>query len=152
MWKNNAVCPDVDFPNKHEGKFACYNSIGKSQYDTIGYGACDTWCAAAAQSAQFGAIRRNYHPSTSHSQVRDVSGRRRARPLRLGAENMFAGGAHSDPPVCANDLCRDTAFPFKHPAVDVCYNAEGYEDYLKKGWSSCGTWCENTKGAGWQGL
>ena len=59
----------------------------------------------------------------------------------------FAGGA-SDPPVCANDLCRDTAFPFKHPAVDVCYNAEGYEDYLKKGWSSCGTWCENTKGAG----
>ena len=63
---------------------------------------------------------------------------------------MFAGGA-SDPPVCANDLCRDTAFPFKHPAVDVCYNAEGYEDYLKKGWSSCGTWCENTKGAGWQG-
>ena len=52
MWKNNAVCPDVDFPYKHEGKFACYNSIGKSQYDTIGYGACDTWCAAAAQSAQ----------------------------------------------------------------------------------------------------
>ena len=59
----------------------------------------------------------------------------------------FAGGA-SDPPVCANDKCRDTAFPFKHPAVDVCYNAEGYEDYLKKGWSYCGTWCENTKGAG----
>ena len=32
-----------------------------------------------------------------------------------------------DPPVCANDLCRDKAHPFKHADVDVCYNAQGYE-------------------------
>ena len=38
----------------------------------------------------------------------------------------FAGGA-SAPPVCANDLCRDKAHPFKHADVDVCYNAQGYE-------------------------
>ena len=56
LWRNNAVCPDVDFPHKHTGKFACYNEVGKNQYNQWGWGMCDTWCAAAAQSAQFGAI------------------------------------------------------------------------------------------------
>ena len=41
-----------------------------------------------------------------------------------GGCTSFAGGA-SDPPVCANDLCRDKAHPFMHADVDVCYNARG---------------------------
>ena len=117
LWRNNAVCPDVDFPYKHEGKFACYNEVGKGQYDQWGWGMCDTWCEMFPGAGERGGC------------------------------TSFAGGA-SDPPVCANDLCRDKAYPFKHADVDVCYNANGYEDYLTKGWSSCGTWCENTKGAG----
>ena len=51
--------------------------------------------------------------------------------------NWTAFAAAADSLLSASEECHDPNYPNKHPTVDVCYSAEGWEQYEAKGYSDC---------------
>ena len=68
--------------------------------------------------------------------------------------NWTAFAAADDSLLSASEECHDPNYPNKHPTIDVCYSAEGWEQYEAKGYSDCkaadgvALWCRIPGGGG----